>query len=368
MSGGRSRRTSRVLRWGVVIVAAVTLLACAPAAFAAAPAAPKAIHVAADKLMRSYMQQYDKDGFAAVVDYGKRAVYKTCLAGLKLRVDPALKPLAKYDPKTKILTLSKDPRKVKGSESSAWGRIVWHEVTHALEDQHGDIGFFNSEAYAERNIDYMMYVGRNAVAWLGHMETQAKAGASAEKLRDYWQKYLSDMEYAANLVSATGYPPDLTLMLTWFGFKANADEIKALYLTDKAFSGEKWANLRAALIEWTGTWVIDRESMPHLTLTQTGSVVNGVWGVPPVSGDVYQPLHGTLSADGMTLTADWTALTTGPDGVHMWNEVDHLVATLTPGSKTVPDRWQGVWTGTATRADGKYTSVIDQSFAAERVK
>jgi hypothetical protein len=368
MSGGRRRRTSRALRCGVVIAATVALLACVPASLAASPKRPDAIHVAANSLMQSFMQRLDKQGFAEVVDFGRSTTYKVALLHCRIVLDPSLKDaIATYGPKSNVLTLSKDPRTAKGLAKQTWGETLWHEMTHALEDANGDDFTSSDKLYQDRNTWYMKYTVV-AFNWLVEMEQRAKAGGSVAQLRTCWNKYLEGMQYANNLEETKKFPPDLALMRKWFGFRANTDEIKALYLNDKAFSGEKWANLRAALVEWTGAWVIDRESMPHITLTQSGSIVTGVWGVPPVSGDVYQPLQGTLSADGLTLTADWTALTTGADGVHMWNEVDHLVAILVPGSKAVPDRWQGTWTGTATRADGKYTSAIDQTFTAERVK
>ena len=226
-----------------MLAAALTLLACAPAAFAA----PQTLVGGAYGLMKSYMQQDAKDGFAKVVDLGGSSTYRVMLNSLTVKVDPALKPVAQYDPKTKTLTFSKDPRKVKGAGKAAMGETVWHEVTHAIEDKHGDIGVFDSEAYAERNVDYMTYVVRSSLPWLEQMEKQAKAGASVTKLGQYWQKYLASMAAAAKLPSTTAYPPDLGLMRTWFGFRANPDEIKTLYLTDKAFSDKKWANLRKAL-------------------------------------------------------------------------------------------------------------------------
>ena len=226
-----------------MVAAALTLLTCAPAAFAA----PQTLVGGAYGLMKNYMQQDAKDGFAKVVDLGGSSTYRVMLNSLTLKVDPALKPVAQYDPKTKTLTFSRDPRKVKGAGKAAMGETVWHEVTHAIEDKHGDIGVFDTEAYAERNVDYMTYVVRSALPWLEQMEKQAKAGASVKKLGQYWGKYLASMAAAAKLPSTTAYPPDLTLMRTWFGFRANPDEIKTLYLTNKAFSGKRWAKLRKAL-------------------------------------------------------------------------------------------------------------------------
>jgi hypothetical protein len=243
MSGARKRRTNRFLRWGLALAAAVMLLACAPAALAA----PETLQGAAYGHMKVFMQDYDKAGFAPVVDCGATKIYRAALAGVTLTVDPTLTSVAQYDPTTKTLTFSRDPRKVKGASAAAMGETVWHEVTHVLEDQHGDIGYFDSEAYAERNVDYMTFVARNALPWLEQLEKQAKKGVSAEKLKVIWEKYLSKMAEAAKLPSTAQYPPDLELMKTWFGFRANPEEVKALYLSGKAFSGKQWANLRKAL-------------------------------------------------------------------------------------------------------------------------
>jgi len=243
MSGARDRRTSHALRWGVALAAALVLLVCAPAAFAA----PTTLVGAAYEHMKVFMQDYDKAGFAPVVDCGDTKIYGAALAGVTLKVDPTLTSVAQYDPTTKTLTFSRDPRKVKGASAAVMGETVWHEVTHVLEDQHGDIGYFDSEAYAERNVDYMTFVARNALPWLEQLEKQAKKGVSAEKLKVIWEKYLSKMEESAKLPSTALYAPDLERMQTWFGFRANPEEVKALYLSGKAFSGKQWANLRTAL-------------------------------------------------------------------------------------------------------------------------
>ena len=244
MSARRNRSTSRALGLGVVIAAALVLLMCAPAAFAAPP---KTIQGAAYEQMKEFMQKYDKDGFARVVDCGGTKAYRDALLGVKLVVDPKMVALATYDPNTKTITFSKDPRTVKADERAALGETVWHEVTHALEDENGD-DFTNADPlYQDRNTWYMKQVIDGALPWLANLEKQAKKGASVEKLKAIWQKYLKAMDVANNLPETKKFPPDLALMRGWFGFKANPAEVTALYLSDKAFSGKQWANLRRAL-------------------------------------------------------------------------------------------------------------------------
>jgi hypothetical protein len=295
MSLGHNRGIGAALWSGVTLVAVVLLFACAPAAFAApAPAHTQTVVGAAYGQVKKFMGDFDKDGFAKVVDLGKPDVYRATLAGLELKIDPTMSAVAKYDPVTKTITFSQDPRKVKPSESMAFGETVWHELTHAIEDAHGDMGVFDSEAYAERNIDYMTHITRNALPVLEMMERQAKAGASAKKLKAYWDRFLAGVAGASKLPSTSAYPPDLPLMHTWFGFSADPEGIRTLYLTDKAFSGKKWANLRAALsqVDWTGEW--GSYSFSPVRFRQVGSAVTG----DSTSWDV----HWSGIARGNTLT------------------------------------------------------------------
>jgi len=307
MSARRNRSTSRAHCWAVVIAAALVLLVCAPAAFAA----PTTLEGAAYEHMKVFMQDFDKAGFAQVVDCGGLTTYRSALAGVTIKVDPTLTAVAQYDPTTKTLTFSRDPRKVKGAGAIAMGETVWHEVTHAIEDAHGDIGYFDSEAYAERNVDYMTFVARNALPWLELLEKQAKKGASVEMLVAIWGKYQGKMAEAAKLPSTALYAPDLGLMKTWFGFRANPDEVKALYLSGKALPGKQGANLRTALAlppkSWDGEWETD---LGDVKLTQSGGSVTGFFGTTG-SSDGWR-LEGTPSVDGLTLTGRvivdlWTA-------------------------------------------------------------
>ncbi len=67
-------------------------------------------------------------------------------------------------------------------------------------------------------------------------------------------------------------------MREWFGFQANPEQIKKMYLTNKAFSGTKWARLRAALkgepLNWTGEW---RTNWGMLSLSRSGATVTGAY-------------------------------------------------------------------------------------------
>ncbi len=345
MSQGHRPGIGASLCLGVMLAAVVLLFAAAPAVFAApAPAHAQTVVGAAYGHLRKFMGDFDKDGFAKVVDLGKTDIYRDTLAGLEIKIDPTLSAVAKYDPVTKTITFSKDPRTLKPSDSMAFGETAWHELTHAIEDQHGDMGVFDSEAYAERNVDYMTFITRDALPVLEIMERQAKAGASAAKLKAYWDRFLVEVADASKLPSTSAYPPDLALMHTWFGFSADPDGIRNLYLTDKAFAGKKWANLRAALsqVDWSGEWL--SFTFSPVSFHQVGSTVTGdstQWDVhwsgtasgniltgtgeysspadsPPVQKNNYA-FTITMSADGQTFTGTMTLVSV--DGVPM-NQTD----------------------------------------------
>jgi hypothetical protein len=252
MSLGRGRSTSHTLPLGVVLATAVILLVFAPAAFAA----PKTVPAVAYEVMKKWMQSDDQNGFAKVVDYGGLERYRVRLLQLKMVVDPNLPPspidgrppIAIYDPKTQTLAFLKNPRrKMTAGEREALGKTVWHEVTHALEDKNGDDMYSSDPLYQDRNTYYMELVVTGALPVLNMIEKNAKQGASVKQLRGLWEQYLKQMAAAANLPETRKYKPDLGLMWDWFGFRANPEEIRQLYLSGKALPGPQGENLRQAL-------------------------------------------------------------------------------------------------------------------------
>lgn len=291
--------SGQVVRGLMLAAAALALLGCATPA----SAATGTVESSAARQMYEFMDQFDGAGFSRATDLGGSRLYGNTLGRLTLKVDPALKAVALYDPVTKTITFSVDPRKVKASESMAFGKTVWHEVTHAIEDVHGDIGVFDNPEYAERNIDYMTHVADVALPVLERLEKQAKAGASVEKLRTYWEKYLQYMADAAKLPSTTQYPPDLALMRSWFGFRADPQTIKALYLSGKVLPGKQGENLRKALSlqehTWTGRWSTNT-ALGDMVLTQSGSSVTGYMANTLDPPDAFV-ISGTLIENGMTL-------------------------------------------------------------------
>ncbi len=274
----RRPRTPRVLR-PLVLVALATLLLTAAGA-TPATAAPKTLHGAAYDIMKSFMGQWDKDGFARVTDLGGSKLYRVRLAQCKIVVDPDLRdddggtPNARYGPEPNVITFSKDPRKLKGGDRTAWGETVWHEVTHALEATNGDDMTAEDKLFQERHTEYMASVSKEALPWLAQLESKARAGASVTELRGLWQKYLEKMDYAAKKLPETQkFPPDADLMKQWFGFTVDTVAIQKMYLTDKAFSGDQWKNLREALKpagDWAGTWHTSQTWTDHVEITVSG--------------------------------------------------------------------------------------------------
>jgi hypothetical protein len=209
---------------------------------------PPTLTGAAYGLMKSFMTQYDTNGFARVTDLGALGVYRSTLAGLKIAVDPKLGAVAQYDPNTKTITFSRDPRTIKPGDLAV-GETVWHELTHAIEDRHGDFDApdANSKLYAEHNIEYMTQVARSALPFLERMERLARAGAPVTKLRQAWNAYLKAMAAANRLPETRKYPPNIRLLRTWFGFDVSPTAVKKLYLSGKALPGAAGASLRKAL-------------------------------------------------------------------------------------------------------------------------
>lgn len=276
----RRRRRPVSLRRLPLLVVIVGLLVAAGAGPAAAT--PKTLHGAAYDIMKGFMGKWDKDGFAKVTDLGASKKYQVRLAQCKIVVNPNLRdengrtPNALYGPAPNVITFSKDPRKLKAGDRDAWGETVWHEVTHALEETNGDDMSSADKLFNERNTEYMASVAKEALPWLDQLEKKARAGASVADLRGYWTTFLEKMEYAAEKLEETAkYPPDVALMKKWFGFSVDAAAVQKMYLTDKAFAGDAWKNLREALsmADWSGTW--ESYTFSAIRFTQKGASVTG---------------------------------------------------------------------------------------------
>jgi hypothetical protein len=304
-------------------------------------AATPTVKGAAYDCLKQFMGDYDKAGFSKVVKIGNKATYRTKLNELTVKVDTSLSAFAKYDPVTKTITFSIDPRKVPKDERLAFGETAWHELTHAIEDEHGDIGVFDSESYAERNVDYMTHVVRMALPALEQMEKKAGKGAKAAELEKQWRLFVKRVADASVLPSNVAYPPNFETMRTWFGFEVDPEVIKDFYLKSKT---KKWANIRKALkgepITWTGEWDTNWGLM---SLSQSGATVAGS----------YLHENGKISGTtaGRVFTGTW--FETPPGGFH--DPSGPCTLTLAEDGDSFAGTWSydhgggGDWTGTRVR-------------------
>lgn len=318
------RRRPGVLAPAILALVAASVFILAPSSLAAPP---KTIHGAAYEQMKAFMGLWDQYGFAKAAHLGADKAYRLRLAKCRIVIDPKLKgydgkPLnGRYGPERNVLYLAKDPRKAKtAADRVGIGNTVWHEITHALEDSHGDDMTNPDQDYQDRHTYYMEYVWRTAVNRLSLLERKAKAGASVAQLRAIWQSYLDKLEHAATQLPETKkYPPDPKLMKAWFGWTASdSDAVRKLYLSNKAFAGKAWKNLRKALStpalapgDWGGSWSTLTNG-GGLTLTVSGTSVRGVFEYPAFGHEV----QGTISADAKTLKGTWlvdTNLVNGPE-------------------------------------------------------
>lgn len=280
----------------------------------------KTIQASAYKHLSNFMKQYDKSKFSTVIKIGNIETYRSELSDVTIKVDPKMKANAMYDPSNNTLYLSKDPAKIKESESLNLGETVWHELTHKIENTQGDIGIFDSKNYAERNIEYMTYVVGVALPILQKME--ADKNATPEKIQQYWNLFVKKMEASGKLPELMEYPPDFKLMEKWFGFKVNQDTIKNFYLSGKAgtklksaiasipkpvqpgnFNGSWESNFGVIVMTQTGGAVTGTYSHDAGSLkgTVTGNTLKGTW----VESDDKGTFTFTLSADGKSFKGSW---------------------------------------------------------------
>ena len=320
MAGQRDYSARRWAPWGVTVVIALVVLACTAPSVVARTTKRSAAYAN----LITYLNAYRDTGFAnveeasspdgaMVVSLCTRQIYLKRFREANIKFDPSLKEVAQYDVASDTITFRDDPRELpRGTTRMGNGETVWHELTHALEGTRGDVGITDSEAYRERNVDYMQYVYNRALPALVILEKNAKRGASVELLKGLWQKYLDEMVAASKLPSALECPPDLELMNDWFGFSVDPAEVKDLYLSGKALPGKLGENLRRALSsamspqDWQGTWSTDAE-YGSLRVTVSGTTMTGVWETAPGS----EQDKGVISADGSTLEARWTEFTNG---------------------------------------------------------
>lgn len=264
--------------------------------------------------LKKFMTSFDSSKFSKVVDLGSLSTYRSELSSAKIVVDPKLKSLALYDPSTKTIYLSKDPKKVSSDDSLKFGQTIWHELTHKIEDSHGDIGFADSQAYAERNIEYMTYIADVALPVLERMEKDKKA--SPETIKKRWEYFLKKVSQVKSLPEIKEYPPDAALMAKWFGFKFDVKKIESFYkkggggsLIKEALSSSGSQGSPSpspvSTASLLGDWNINANNyvgILHIT-SQTGASFSGTVNIDP--GATEQLENGLIAGNKVTFTRMW---------------------------------------------------------------
>lgn len=183
---------------------------------------------AATRLMKARLTQYAGTRFGQAVALGDVGLYEGAIKSVKIKVDPALTPLAVYDSETETISLSRDPRTITtAGELQSFSDTIWHEVTHRLEHQNGDFKADTTEAYDERNVTYMTYLYDVAFPKLREMEDRAKAGTPSAELQKFWDGFLKNLEDAK---SVSGVPVDPRQLRSYFGFEVDLGKLETLYL------------------------------------------------------------------------------------------------------------------------------------------
>jgi hypothetical protein len=237
-------------------------------------------------LVKKHLNKYKKFHFSKSMSLGNLKTYRKALSEVKITIDPNYSNIAKYDADNKIIILKKDPRKVKGPIADKLAANIWHEVTHRIEDQHGDIGYLDSVHYAERNIEYMEHVEIH-LDKLVRLEKTAKKSGSQRKMLKLWNSFLINLSNAYSEPIFKDYPPDFDLLRDWMGFRCDVNKIKKYYKSGKAGGVLKrlFSNLDG------GEKVDPSKTVPPIILPPSGPC--------PISGqDWYCPGLGFLETTG----------------------------------------------------------------------
>lgn len=205
------------------------------------PAQQQTHQANAYKHMLKYMNQFEGSSFNNANKVGTLTTYRSELSEVKIVIKEDPNSKAKYDPKTDTITLPADPAKVLDEDSLDMGMLVWHELTHKIENTHGDVGLLDSELYAERNVEYMKHIIGVALPMLEQMERDTNA--DDEKTRQYWSKFVTAFDSVNKLPEVQKYPPNFKMMKEWFGFSVDKDTILEYYRSGKA--GERFKNALA---------------------------------------------------------------------------------------------------------------------------
>ncbi|HBV97151.1 MAG TPA: hypothetical protein DEF36_08900 [Desulfotomaculum sp.] len=282
------------------------------------------------KHLLKYMKQFEGSQFNNVIRVGNLPTYRSELSEVKIVIKEETNSSAKYDPVSDTITLSEDPARVLDEDSLDMGMLVWHELTHKIENTHGDMGVLDNKLYAERNIEYMKHIIGVALPWLEKMERDTNADDA--KIREYWSKFVAAFDSVNSLPEVQEYPPNFKLMKEWFDFSVDKDAILEFYQSGKAGERFKKALADKPAADWAGNWETNFGTM---SLTQSGTGVNGSYAYQ--SGSINGTVTGnmltgtwaetddrgtftfTLSADGKSFSGSWKETSPDPNQGGGWD-------------------------------------------------
>ena len=221
--------------------------------------AAQTLEESCQKLLKQRLSEYSGTSFGRAVNLGDVGIYESALKSVKIKVVPGLGPIARYDPNTQTIELSRDPRTLtKPEELRAVSDTIWHETTHRIEDQNGDFKPGTSVAYDERNVEYMTHLFDVVFAKLKQLEDRAKSGAKPDDLRKMWEGFLKSLEDAKKV---PGVPVDPRQLRSYFGVEIDVMELERMYLDEGAHPAIREALggiVAKPVVPKGGAWVLTR--------------------------------------------------------------------------------------------------------------
>ncbi len=199
------------------------------------------------RCLKGYLAAASGHRFSTWTSRGSQDIYRSTLAGLVIEVNPSkLRGTANAQYLDGVVTLRKDPRTLTAAECRDLGTTLWEEVSHAIEDSHGDVGWFQDEDRREARVDYMLEMDET---WpiLERLEMKARKGAKAKELATLWKLYTKKVRKATQKAVSRGYQPDRKQLREWFGWEMNPLTIKRNYKSGKFLPGPQGEELRKAL-------------------------------------------------------------------------------------------------------------------------
>lgn len=202
------------------------------------------------KVFMTYVaSQKSSSAYTKAVRLWSLSFYREAFNNLvSIVVDPEMKDAGVYTCGTYEVRIPKDPRgSLTTGERESLGETVWHELTHAIEDRHGDCGALDTYMYQERHVDYMSQVNWKALPKLERMESYAREGRSVGAVRAMWLDFINEMEWAYIRSGMGVYPKSMANLMPWFGFSVHVERIRKHYASGKALKGAAGTLLKRAV-------------------------------------------------------------------------------------------------------------------------